>query len=218
MASSPIRPMPDEPTCWDVMEALERGEAYPKPPVVIDAREFPAVSRKRGASSPAVTIMIGVVLALTVLYAAAVFMAGRAVALDTDEGGAGPAMTAYPGRCDALTLFGHDASARCALSVATLSLPDGRTGYAFPLVGGGIVNLTAPASRRSTVEGRTILLVDQVNVVAQGQGERIEAAGRCEAGDPPVAGAKIGCKAETARGRVAADFTSAGGPGRALAR
>lgn len=210
--------MPDEPTCWDVMEALERGEGYPKPPIVIDAREFPAASRKRVATPPAVTVVIVVVLALTVVYAVAVFMSRRALALDTDEGGAGVAMTAYPARCTALTLFDQDASALCASSVATLSLPDGRTGFAFPLAGGGIVSLTAPAAGRTTEEGRTVLLVDQVNVAAQGQGERIEARGQCEAGDPTVAGAKIACEAETARGRVAVEFKSAGGPGRALAR
>ncbi len=210
--------MPDGPTCWDMMEALMRGKGYRKPPVVLDAREFPAASRKRAAPVSAVTIIIVVVSALMGLYAVAVFMSRHAMALDTDEGGAGPAMTAYTGRCTAFTLFGQDASARCGPSVAMLSLPDGRTGFAFPLAGGGIVSLTAPAAGRTTVEGRTILLVDQVNVVAQGQGERVEAKGRCEAGDPAVGGAKIVCDAETTRGRVAAEFTSAGGPGRALAR
>lgn len=184
--------------------ALLRGEDYPPRPVVIE----PTGPPNRWPRWPYVAAL-GTFLAAFELVAA--ILAARAQ-------DAGMAMTVYPGRCHSLVLFDRAESARCADTVATLTLPDGRSGFAFTMDGGGIVSFTAPASGRSTEAGQTTLAVDQVNFVYRAEGERIEAKGRCEAEDPTVWRASIRCEAETAKGRVAADASSLGGPGQVLVR
>ena len=190
---------------WD---ALLRGEGYPPRPIVIEGDN---VARRPAKPHWSVGAMFAVILALSAVHAVAVFMSGRAQA-ENDA----PAMVAYPGRCQSLTLFGQLPARRCADSIATLALPGGRTGFAITMEGGGIVSLTAPASGRSTIEKRTVLALDRVDFVFHGESEQIGAQGRCEAEDPTVHGASITCDATTPEGQVTFRFFSAGGPGTAL--
>ena len=125
-------------------------------------------------------------------------------------------MIAYRGRCHSLTLFDRPESRRCADSVATIALPDGRTGFVFTTDDNTLVSFTAPAASRTDAGGKTMLEVDQVNFVFRREADAIPATGRCEADDPTIWRASIKCEAATSRGRVAADALSLGGPGERL--
>lgn len=125
-------------------------------------------------------------------------------------------MIAYRGRCHSLTLFDRPESRRCADSVATITLPDGRTGFVFTTDDNTLVSFTTPAAGRTDAKGKTVLEIDQVNFVFRREGDAIPATGRCEADDPTVWRASIKCEASTSRGEVAADASSLGGPGERL--
>ena len=122
-------------------------------------------------------------------------------------------MIVYPARCHSLTLFDQPASRRCADTVATIALPDGRTGFAVTIEGISIVTLSGALGSRRTVGDRTTLAIDQVNFVYRGEAEVLPATGTCETDDPTIWHGSIRCEATTPRGRIAFDVSSLGGEG-----
>ena len=138
--------------------------------------------------------------------------AGHRLCLDAVDWNA-QELVAYRARCHSLTLFSRPEHRRCADEVATIALPDGRNGFAVTLDDNSIVTFTGPAAARHTMDGRTTLVVDQVNFVFHGEAEALLATGGCEADDPAIWRSSIKCEATTDQGRVAADVSSLGGPG-----